>query len=367
VTRRDLLALLGSAAVAWPGTVLAQQPAGARPEAFTQVLVAWAAKHRIRAATIIVRRQGQIVHQAGLGGADPNAPVLLASLSKAITGACIATLVRDGKLSFETPVSKALAKFIAAHGKPADPRLERVTIGQLLTHRAGFSSNEDGEDPATHSVLDAYLATHSSREPPKPEYTRLMLATPLVREPGSAFAYSNGDYLLLGAIIEETTDRNYEEFCRAAVLTPAGANGALDPEWPVLWSHGGWRMSGADYLAFYETFGPHSTVLGKRAVDWMLNRSGKTYGKATYPAWYGLGVRLRDRGKGVEIWHTGSLARRFPPDAVGQRTVNTSTLAFRAADGTSWFVHSTPLVTGNARNELNNELLLAYQSIKRWH
>ena len=44
------------------------------------------------------------------------APVLLASLSKAITGACVATLVRDGKLAFDTPLSKALAKFFKANG-----------------------------------------------------------------------------------------------------------------------------------------------------------------------------------------------------------------------------------------------------------
>jgi len=35
-----------------------------------------------------------------------------------------------------------------------------------------------------------------------------------------------------------------------------------------------------------------------------------------------------------------------------------------AADGPSWFVHSVPVVRGNARNEPNDKLLLAYRSIK---
>lgn len=48
----------------------------------------------------------------------------------------------------------------------------------------------------------------------------------------------------------------------------------------VLWrvAHGGRR-----HLALYETFGRQSPILGRRAVDWMLDRSGKTYGKTSYP------------------------------------------------------------------------------------
>ena len=36
--------------------------------------------------------------------ADPRAPSLIGSMSKPITGVCIATLIRDGKLTFTTPL-----------------------------------------------------------------------------------------------------------------------------------------------------------------------------------------------------------------------------------------------------------------------
>jgi hypothetical protein len=45
---------------------------------FTRVLEAWAAKHAVRQASIAVRHDGRIVHQAGLGE-DPRTPVLIAS------------------------------------------------------------------------------------------------------------------------------------------------------------------------------------------------------------------------------------------------------------------------------------------------
>jgi hypothetical protein len=82
--------------------------------------------------------------------------------------------------------------------------------------------------------------------------------------------------------------------------------------------------------------------------------------------WYGPGIRLRDTGSGIEIWHTGSWRRKMPPDAQGSRSADTSTFAIRIADGTSWFVHATPLVVGGARMELDRELLRAYRSVKTW-
>lgn len=336
------------------------------PEAFTQVLAAWAKKHKVRRAVVVVRRNGHIVHRGRVGRGNPDAAYHLASLSKAITGACIATLVRDGKLAFATPLAKALAKFFKAHGKPVDPRVERVTIGQLLTHHAGFSSGDDGDDAATGSNLKAYLADHSPRDLPQPDYLASVLKMKLVHAPGERFAYSNAGFLVLGAVIEEVTGRPYEDYCRAAVLTPVGAAGELEPTWRVMSSYGGWRMTGADYLAFLEQFDPAAARFGPKTRDWMLDRKGKTYGKTSYPAWYGPGVRLRDAGRGVEIWHTGSFRRRLPPDAHGPLSIETSTLAIRTADGASWFVSNTPLVLRSARAELDRDLLRAYRAVRNW-
>src|SRR3954464_2426919 len=166
VSRRKLIAALSAALIGLAITALATPaPAWAQrqtqlpptPEAFGIVLKDWAARHRIQRAVVVVRRAGKIVYRDAVGGADPTTPVHLASLSKAITGACIATLIRDGKLGFDTPLSSALAKFFAANGRPADPRLPGVTVAQLLTHRAGFPGNPDHGDLVTGSNLSAYL------------------------------------------------------------------------------------------------------------------------------------------------------------------------------------------------------------------
>ena len=279
------------------------------PEAFTRTLAAWAARHKVEKAVIIVRRGGRVVHQAGIGGADPSSPVLLASLSKAITGACIATLVRDGRLGLDWPLSKALAKHFAAHGRPKDQRIERITIAQLLTHRAGFASATDGEDPATRSVLDAYLEKHSTREAPKPVYITMLLGETLLRDPGEAFAYSNAGYMLLGAAIEEATGQAYEEYCREAVLKPAGAAGALDPTWGVLWATGGWRMAGADYLAFLEPARsrPRDLGVGRARLDTRSDGQDVRAGQPEELVWSGHPhPRCRPRARALAHRHLAS-------------------------------------------------------------
>lgn len=337
------------------------------PAIFTEVLANWVAKHNVKRAVILVRRDGRVVHQAGLGGADPAAPVHLASLSKAITGTCIATLIRDGKLKLDMPLSKALEKFFKTHGRPADRRIERITIAQLLTHRGGFQGPDDGGDLATGPLLKAYRTSNSTREPPKPEYLAAILAQQLHREPGQRFAYSNSGYLVLGAIVEEAVRRPYADHCRDAVLTPAGAVGALDPLWAVLWSTGGWRMTGADYLAFFDQLDPAGAKFGPAIRDWMLDPTGKTLGTSKPPSWYGLGVGVRGDNKNRVISHTGTWRAPIGPrDANNSGVSETSTLALRAADGTSWFVHYVPRILGGARGELVRELLKAHQSVRTW-
>jgi hypothetical protein len=140
-------------------------------------------------------------------------------------------------------------------------------------------------------------------------------------------------------------------------------NAALDPTWGVLWSFAGWRMAGADYLAFFETLAPALATFGATTRDWALDPAGKTFGKTARLNWCSLGLRMRDEGRGLEYWHTGTFRRRLTPDAQGPLSIETSNLAVRIADGTSWFVHSAPLVLGGARAELDRDLLKAHQGM----
>jgi CubicO group peptidase (beta-lactamase class C family) len=352
--------MIALAALAVPTATAAQT---VRP-VFGEAVKAWAAQHRVKRAFVVVRRDGRTVYQAGFGGSDPNAPVHLASLSKAITAACIATLIRDGKLGFDTPVAAALAKFIATHEPVHDPRLAQVTVAQLLTHRAGFATGDD-EDPATGRNLDRYLATNTSRAPPKPSLLAGTLRAKLARVPGADYAYGNAAYFVLGAIVEEASGRPYASYCRDAVLKLVGATGDLEPAWRVSAAMGGWRMRAQDYLRFLDLFAASDARLGTAAKAWMLDSTGKAV-PFDATAWYGLGTLVRKAEHGTDVWHWGSWD--YWPDKGERGTVRTSFAAYaaRLADGTAWFVHAEPRVEeGAPRQALERALHEAHRAVSR--
>jgi len=353
---------LAAAAAAAPDAATAQTSG---LDAFGQALKSWAKEQRSTRAFVVVRRGGKIAYRAALGGADPDAPVHLASLSKAVTAACIATLIRDHKLAFDTPVAAALAKFIAAHEPLRDPRLGQVTVAQLLTHRAGFANGDD-DDPASGRNLDRYLLNHTSRAPPKPSLLAATLRASLVRDPGAAYAYGNAAYFVLGGIIEEASGRPYTSYCRDAVLKPLDVSGDLEPAWRVSSAMGGWRMRAENYLKFLDLFAADDERLGTVAKAWMLDPAGKTV-PFDLTAWYGLGtlVRKAETGTSVDVWHWGSWD--YWPDKGERGTVRTSFVnhTARLADGTAWFVHAEPRVEeGFPRAKLVEKLLDAYQALK---
>jgi CubicO group peptidase (beta-lactamase class C family) len=288
-----------------------------------------------------------------VGGADSKAPVPLASLSKAITAACIATLVRDGRLAFDTPASVALAHFAARTGG-LSPRFGRVTVAQLLTHRAGFGTKKD--DPGSGFGLTRYLQDHSAMDRPRPEFLAWAFRQ-LADEPGEKFAYSNTGYLALGLIVEQASGQRYVPYCRQAVLAPLGIAGELEPDWRVLWSFAGWRMTADDYLTLLDLFAADDGRLGKAAKQWMLDPAGKAIA-AGGEAWYGLGIYMRKGAKGVNLWHFGSWANRKK---------SMLTLAVRQDDGTGWFVYVSPRPPKGSGAELERELLAAYRGVKRWN
>jgi CubicO group peptidase (beta-lactamase class C family) len=333
---------------------------------FDQTLRTWAEKHKIEKAIIIVRHGSKIAYTARLGDADPAAPHHIFSPSKAITAACIGTLVRDKKLAFDTTIATGLARFLKAHAKLEDPRMGDITVGHLLTHRAGFSGTAETADPITDAVLKVYLEANSATETPGPQLLTAALQSKLARDPGGQFAYGNAAYTVLGAMIEEASGRPYEAYCQNQVLKPLGISAALDPNWRVMSAYGGWRMTGADYLKFLDIMEGTNPLLGAEPRNWMLEPDGKT-ANTDGSVWYGLGVFVRKAGTSVNIWHWGSWRYDLPKGKIGPLKTNAMTYAVRLASGSGWFVAASPSVESNeARFELDRALAATYRSVKTW-
>jgi CubicO group peptidase (beta-lactamase class C family) len=90
------------------------------------------------AVTLVMRRRGKIVlkralgQQAGTGALiSPDTPICLFSASKAITALLMHKLIEQGRLQLDDRIVDYIPEF-APHGK------DRVTVRQLLAHRAGI-------------------------------------------------------------------------------------------------------------------------------------------------------------------------------------------------------------------------------------
>jgi CubicO group peptidase (beta-lactamase class C family) len=323
----------------------------------------WMAKQGRTTGGLAVVHGGRAVLEAAMGQEAVGSPVAVASLSKAITGVCIAGLIERGRLAFDTPLSQALARSMARVGQPVDPRLLAVTISQLLVHRAGL----DKKDIANAPLAD-YLRTHTARRTAFDVQLGWIFRQRLASQPGTRYVYSNAGYLILGAVIEEASGRDYEGYCRETVLLPLGARDAeLNPAWRIMSSYGGWRIPAADYGRFYQAFAPGNPAIGPQARAWMMSPEGKRVGSGRVH--YGLGTFVRPTATGDgDFWHWGAWTYNLRGAYDG--TLNESYSAFavrRGAIDTNMVVHISPrLAKGGGQGELERTLSGAAEAVRNW-
>ncbi len=354
--RRSLAILTAILFLALPGAASRAQGV----EEIEQAWRGWMEKTQRTRGGLVVVRAGQPVGEAVTGRLSPGAAVPYASLSKAITGVCIATLVERGTLSFETAVSQALARTLRRIGQPVDPRLLHVTISELLVHRAGFGPaiGSDGD-------LANWLRRNSGGRTAFDEQLRWLFARRLHYAPGERFEYSNASYLMLGAIIEEAAGQPYERYCRESVLLPLGARDAmLDPPWRILSSYGGWRMPLTQYGRFYQAFAPNNPAIGPRARAWMMSPEGKQVGGGAH---YGLGtfVRPTPRGGG-NFWHAGAWSYDLANPHDGPIHTSYATFAVRLGALDVNMVSFAEPRQERGDGELDGLLGAAARRVKRW-
>src|SRR5580658_9668165 len=122
----------------------------------------------------------------------------LASVTKMFTAATTAILVRQGKVSFDTPVAAILPS-----GRRPSTLREDVTVHHLLSHTSGIADyfEENGQSSVGYAELWTDQPSYRMLRPV--DFLPLFAELPPHRPPGQWFQYSNASYIILGLIIEE--------------------------------------------------------------------------------------------------------------------------------------------------------------------
>jgi CubicO group peptidase (beta-lactamase class C family) len=163
---------------------------------------------------VLIAKNGKPLFTKAYGPADrakniPNkvdTKFNIGSENKIFTQLAIGMLADEGKLA----LSDKLGKFLPDY--PNKQAAEKVTVEQLLAMRSGIGDFFGPE----------FQAADKSKIRKINDFLPLFAAKPLLFEPGTKNQYSNGGYIVLGAIIEKVTGKSYYDFVRERIFTPAG-------------------------------------------------------------------------------------------------------------------------------------------------
>jgi CubicO group peptidase (beta-lactamase class C family) len=158
-------------------------------EAYIERLVA---DMPLNGAGLFVAHRDEVIYQRAFGAYALDMSVGIASASKWIAGAVIASLIGDGTLHLDERASDYLMGFGGSK--------TNITLRQLLAHTSGLPH---GESPCARRALPSLamcadeIANH-----------------PLAAQPGSVFAYGEGAFQVAGRIAEVATGQPWQElFC----------------------------------------------------------------------------------------------------------------------------------------------------------
>jgi hypothetical protein len=314
-------------------------------------------------------RDDRLVYAEGYGGRGANERVDVWSLSKGITGVCIATLIIDGKLHLDDEIGQLLAQVYRKFGAPSG-RMSQITVAQLLSHRSGLPGVY-GDNKAAPGMIQVLR----ERSPQEADVDMLMpsiMRLKLTYDPGTKYEYSNVGYLLLGQIIESLTGKPYEAACGNRVLNHAGIKQpTLDPYWGHLtYSAGGWSLSAPEYLAFARLLrSKRSGVLTSEMSAWLEQTDGKWMDDHHTNA-YTLGIIVHlVSGKLSNLFNVGAWSWEQPDAKGGVIKEKRGTYFLLAGDRAAWFASYDGVSVDNdqkAIDELDAALRQAHLAVSTW-
>lgn len=238
---------------------------------------------------------------------DLTARFRIASMSKLLTSLTVMKLVEQGLIQLDVP----FVEQYHTDDTPLDSRFVRITVRHLLGHISGLPGLRGSF--FRNSVNDWHEAVSVA-------YDRDMLT-----EPGTTFFYSNANFVVLGALIEQVTGLPYEQAVHQLVLDPLGIVTAElvdteeqpegDPGYVVtpgrlymqaLGPAGGWVMTAPDAARLMAAFDPTIAplVLNADTINVMRTWNGI---ESDAPKHYQYGAGLMLVTPGTYVGHTGTI------------------------------------------------------------
>ncbi|HEX3812020.1 MAG TPA: serine hydrolase domain-containing protein, partial [Mycobacteriales bacterium] len=183
-------------------------------------------------------RDGRSVWRAGSGTVkaggsrpvDPTGAFRAGSVTKTFVATVIMQLVAEHRLRLDDPIDRWLPGLLPDEGK--------IKVRELLNHTSGLYNLTDAlplNPPIDFLPLRWKTWTTNG-------LVKFAIAHGSVFEPGTAYHYSDTDYLVLGLLINRVTGRSYSQEISDRILRPLGLRHTempgTDPHIPGSHAHG---------------------------------------------------------------------------------------------------------------------------------
>lgn len=209
-----------------------------------------------RLRSLLVARRGRLLVEQYYNGAQRDRPVNVKSASKSILSALAGCAIADGHLSGpEQPVAPFFEDYL---GSEADPRKRSITVGDLLTMRAGLESTSGG----------GYGAWVQSDD-----WVGYVLGQRMVAPPGGRMIYSTGTSHLLSAVLTRATGQSTWQYAQECLARPLGIQ---IPQWlqdpqGVYFGGNDMHLTPRALVRVGELYRHEGTVDGRRVLpaDWV--------------------------------------------------------------------------------------------------
>ena len=175
----------------------------------------------VKGASISIIHNYRIIWTKGYGVTDSetSSPILnntlfdVGSISKSISAIAVMNSLKNYGVSIDTDVSKLLDSWKLHENEFTVSK--KVTIRQLLSHQGGINVHgflgytDDESLPTLHQVLEGQFPANSDN-------------IEVVQTPGESFMYSGGGYCILQQMIQDITNRSFEDVVRKEVFEKVG-------------------------------------------------------------------------------------------------------------------------------------------------
>ncbi len=189
---------------------------------------------KIAGMVTVLARHGKIVEEKTYGYADVaggkpmqrDSIVRIYSMTKPITGIAMMMLYEEGKWKPSDPIARYIPEFrdlkvfsgVDQDGKPTlDKPAHAPTMGELMSHSAGFTYGYFGSTPVDKMYRDADLLNAPSLQ----EFIARVAKLPLLYQPGEGWVYSVS-VDIQGYLVEKLSGRPFADFLRERIFVPLG-------------------------------------------------------------------------------------------------------------------------------------------------